>query len=85
MKNNPIEKLRKKVDIVDGKLVNLLVERFKVTEEILSIKKKNGFGAKDRVREETILEDVAKLAKEFKIDPGVVVNIFKSILKESKK
>jgi len=85
MKINNIEKLRKKVDIVDGKLVYLLAERFKITREILSLKKEKGLGLKDKVREEDILKSVAKLSKKNEVDPGAVVDIFKSILKESKK
>jgi chorismate mutase len=85
MKNDNIEKLRKKVDTVDGKVVYLLAERFKITKEILSLKKKNGLGVKDQDREDAILKTVGKLAKKLIIDPSVVINIFRSILKESKK
>jgi len=76
---------RKKVDIIDQKLIRLLAERFNITREIISLKKKNGLAVKDGSREEAILKEVAKLAKKMKIDPEFVVNIFKQILKESKK
>lgn len=85
MNKKNIEKLRKKVDTIDSKLVFLLAERFKTTKEIISLKKKNGLAVKDGSREDVILEEAAKLAKKMKIDSKFVINIFKQILKESKK
>ena len=85
MEKNNIEKLRKKVDTLDNKLVLLLAERFKITREIMLWKKKNGVAVKDGGREEFILKETTKLAKKLKIDTKFVVDIFKNILKESKR
>ena len=80
-----IEKLRKRVDIVDGKLVSLLAERFKTTKEIIFLKKRDGLAVKDGRREDIILKEASKLAKEIKINTDFIKDIFKRILKESKK
>jgi chorismate mutase len=80
-----IKKLRKKVDTVDGKLVYLLAERFKITKEIMLLKKKNGISVKDKTREDYIFKEATNLAKKLKIDMGFIADIFKKILKESKK
>jgi len=86
MKNiNQLDKLRKKIDIVDDKLVYLLAERFKITKEIILLKKKNGISVKDKNREDFILKETANLAKKLKINTEFVADIFKKILKESKK
>jgi len=80
-----IEKLRKRVDIVDRKLVSLLAERFKTTKEIIFLKKRDGLAVKDGRREDIILKEASKLAKEIKINTDFIKDIFKRILKESKK
>jgi chorismate mutase len=80
-----IEKLRKKVDTIDNKLISLLSDRFKTTKEIQSLKKKAGLGLRDGSRENAILKEVSKLAKKLKIDASFVEDIFKRILRESKK
>jgi len=83
--NTKIEKLRKKVDIIDNKLISLLADRFKLTKEILSLKKKDGLAVKDKNREDLILKETTKSAKKLKMDASFVEDIFKRILKESKK
>lgn len=80
-----IEKLRRKVDIIDHELISLLAERFEVTKEIIFLKKKNGIAVKDEGREGAILEKAKELAKKLKISPGFITDIFDKILEESKK
>jgi chorismate mutase len=85
MNEKIIKKLRKRVDAIDSKLVSLLAERFKTTREIISLKKENGLGVKDEKREVIILKEVGGLAKKLKISTDLVADIFKKILRESKK
>ena len=80
-----VEKLRKKIDVIDSKLVFLLAERFKTTKEIIFLKKKDGLAVKDGKREDIILKEAGKLAKEVKLNAEFITDIFKRILKESKK
>ena len=80
-----IEKLRKKVDTIDSKLISLLSDRFKITKEIQSLKKKVGLGLRDSSREDDIIKEAVKLSKKLKLDNNFIVDIFKKILKESKK
>lgn len=84
-KTSKLDKLRKKVDFIDRKLVSLLAERFKVTKEIISLKKKDGLALKDGRREDIILKETGKLAKKAKLNTEFITDIFKRILKESKK
>jgi len=84
-KISKVDKLRKKVDFVDRKLVFLLAERFKATKEIIFLKKKDGLTVKDGRRENVILKEASKLAKEAKINTEFIGDIFRRILKESKK
>jgi len=84
-KISKLEKLRKKVDTIDRKLVSLLAERFKTTKEIILVKKKDGLAVKDVKREDAILKETGKLAKKAKLNTEFITDIFKRILKESKK
>lgn len=79
------EKLRKKVDFVDRKIIFLLAERFKITKEIIFLKKKGGLPVRDVKREDVILKEANKLAKRSKVRPEFITDIFKKILKESKR
>jgi chorismate mutase len=85
MDKNSIEKLRKEVDAVDRRLVFLLAERFKITKEIISIKKENGLPAKDKNREGDIVKEASELAEKSGISSKFIADIFKIILRESKK
>ena len=85
MNKNNIEKLRKEVDIIDCELVFLLAKRFKIAKTIISLKGRNGLPTKDIIREENILKEVGKLAKKLKISTEFIGDIFKKILKESKR
>ena len=80
-----IKKLRKKVDTIDSKLISLLSGRFKATKEIQSLKKKAGLSLRDSSREDNIIKEAVKLSKNLKLDNNFIVDIFKKILKESKK
>ena len=84
-RTNQIEELRKRIDIVDNKLVFLLAERFKITKRIISLKKKDGLAVKDGRREKFILKEAVKLGKKLKIKPDFIADIFERILEESKK
>lgn len=84
-KINQLEKLRKNIDIIDQKLIIVLAERFKKTEEIMSFKKKNGLPIKDKNREKVILKGINKMARKLKMSKKFITDIFKKILKESKR
>ena len=85
MDKKQIEKLRKKVDAIDSRLVSLIAERFKTTKEIIFLKKKDGSAVKDVKREDIILKEAGSLAKKVKLNADFITDIFKRILKESKK
>ena len=56
--------IRQKIDEIDNRLVELFVERMKITDEVAAFKKANGLPVLDRGREERILEKIALLAGE---------------------
>ena len=82
MKNNNIIKLRKKLDLLDNKFLNLIKKRSILIDEILKQKtSKNQII--DRKRIKTILKDIKKKSLIKKIDKNLTERIWKAIIKES--
>ena len=82
MKNNSIIKLRKKLDLLDNKFLNLIKKRFILVDKILKQKtSKNQII--DRKRIKTILKNIRKKSLIKKIDKNLTKRIWKSIIKES--
>jgi len=82
MKNNNIIKLRKKIDLLDNKFLNLIKKRSILVEKVLKQKtSKNQII--DRKRIKTILKDIKKKSLIKKIDKNLTEKIWKVIIKES--
>ena len=80
-----LDDLRKKIDEIDARIVELIGERIKVAEEIGQDKKENKKLIEDREREQGVLKHVRSLARENNINPGDVVAIYRQIIDTSKK
>ncbi len=82
MKNNNIIKLRKKIDLLDGKFLNLIKKRSILVNKVLRQKtSKNQII--DRKRIKTILKNIRKKSLIKKIDKNLAERIWKGIIKES--
>ena len=82
MKNNNIIKLRKKLDLLDNKFLNLIKKRSILVEKVLKQKtSKNQII--DRKRIKTILKNIRKKSLIKKIDKNLTERIWKSMIKES--
>ncbi len=82
MKNNNIIKLRKKLDLLDNKLLNLIKRRSVLVEKVLKQKtSKNQIINKKRIK--AILKDIKKKSLIKKIDKNLTERIWKAIIKES--
>ena len=82
MKNNNIIKLRKKLDLLDNKFLNLIKKRSILVDKILRQKtSKNQII--DRKRIKTILMNIRKKSLIKKIDKNLTKKIWKAIIKES--
>ena len=82
MKNNNIIKLRKKLDLLDNKFLNLIKKRSILIDEILKQKtSKNQII--DRKRIKTILKNIRQKSLIKKIDKNLTEKIWKVIIKES--
>jgi chorismate mutase/prephenate dehydratase len=80
-----IDELRQKIDKIDAEVVKLIAERQAVSKEIGKGKNKTSKVIEDREREMRVLEHVRGLARDMKISPGDVENIYRQIITASKK
>ena len=80
-----LESLRKKIDVLDSALVRLISKRLKLAKKAGKYKKKKGLKIIDKKREKEILLGVEKKARKYGIDEKFLQNIFKRIIKESRK
>jgi len=82
MKNNNIIKLRKKLDLLDNKLLNLIKKRSILIDKVLKQKtSKNQIINRKRIK--VILNSIRKKSLIKKIDKNLTKRIWKAIIKES--
>jgi chorismate mutase len=79
MKN--IQKLRKKIDELDQKLIKVLEKRFELTKEIGEIKQEEGLGIKHENRENEVLE---KISTTKTLKKSFTKKLFELIFQESR-
>ena len=79
MKNSNILKIRKKLDILDDKLLNLIKKRTYLVNQILKNKKfKKEIIDKKRIK--VILKNILIKSKKKNIDPKITNKIWKSMI-----
>ena len=80
MNNKKINKIRKKLDILDNKLLNLIKKRTNLVSNILKQKKyKKQIIDKKRIKK--ILKDIRNKSIKKKIDPIITYKIWSSMIK----
>ena len=72
--------LRAKIDEVDHQILDLLVTRNKIIEEVASVKQQTGFGIRDFTRERELLENRGKIAEKGGLRREVIESLFRVIL-----
>jgi chorismate mutase / prephenate dehydratase len=80
-----LDELRKKIDAIDARIVELISERQNISKEIGKGKNKTSRLIEDRERELRVLKHVRELARDNKISPADIEGIYKQIISASKK
>lgn len=80
-----LDDLRKKIDDIDARIVQLIAERQNISKEIGQGKHQTSRVIEDREREKTVLKNVRSLARDKKISPADIEVIYKQIISASKK
>jgi chorismate mutase/prephenate dehydratase len=79
-----LDDLRKQVDELDSRIVNLIAERMKVTKEIGLEKGQSGKAVEDKAREKVVLENVRGLALTAHLSPQEMEKVYLGIIAASK-
>ena len=79
MINKNILKIRKKLDILDNKLLQIIQKRTKLVDSVLKNKKYKK-DIIDKKRISVILKNIAQKSKRKKIDPKITNKIWKSMI-----
>ena len=80
-----LDDLRKKIDEIDARIVELIAQRQTVSKEIGLGKHQTSRIIEDRERELRVLKHVRGLARDKKISPSDIEGIYKQIIDASKK
>ncbi len=80
-----LDDLRKKIDEVDGRMVELIGERIKIAEEIGRGKRENDKLIEDRGRESKVLENVRAIARQKDISQDDIEKIYGQIMAACKR
>ena len=80
--SNDLEELRTKIDAIDIQLVELLAQRFQVTEQVGILKSKSGTPPQDLEREAKQFEKLTVLAMQAGVDPEAIQAIWRTIIDE---
>ena len=80
-----LEEFRGKIDEIDGKLVDLIIERMNICEELALFKKERKIPLIDFDREKEVKENLKKKIKSSKLDPDLIDEIYAKIFSESKR
>jgi chorismate mutase/prephenate dehydratase len=80
-----LDDLRKKIDEIDARIVELISERQSISEEIGRGKQETSRLIEDRERELRVLRNVRNMARDKKIRPSDIENIYRQIINASKK
>ncbi|MBS3815614.1 MAG: chorismate mutase [Hadesarchaea archaeon] len=80
MSKEDLSELRKEIDEVDEKILDLLSQRLNIASEILKLKKESGRKIKDKKREQEVIERARDKAKEKGLDPEFAEDILRLII-----
>ena len=80
-----LQEIRKRIDEIDMKIVELVSERVSLIPKIAEYKSMNDIPRVCAEREQEILGNKRDLAEKLGIDPDLVEDIFKRLIEESHK
>jgi len=75
-----IQKLRKRIDVVDDQILMALCERIKVCKAIGNEKKKQGMPIRDTSRENEVYRRIKEKSAQLGLDSGQVEAVYREIV-----
>lgn len=83
MSDNPLDKIRKKIDQLDDTIVKALGERQKIVRQVITDKLERENEIRDKEREERLLDKIRQKAQEQGMDPYFLEQLFREIIQYS--
>ena len=80
-----LSKYRKQVDKINLSIIKLIAKRIKISVKIGKYKKSKGIKIFDKKREKQVFAKLKKDAVKNKLDSKIISNIFKEIIRYSRK
>lgn len=75
-----LSEIRQRLDVVDKKLVEVLLERSKLIEEVIHFKRAHGMAVIDRAREDVMLGRIEGTAGEAGLDPRIARQVLRAVI-----
>ena len=72
--------IRDELDVVDRRLVAVLIERAELIGEVIGYKRAHGMKIVDRPREEAMLERIGALAADGGLDPRIARQVLRAVI-----
>ncbi len=82
---NELQTLRKEIDAIDERLLEILKRRFELTNRIGILKKEHVLPIEDKDRETRLFLNLEQKCRAINLDNQAAKNIFHTILEEVKK
>lgn len=82
MNDTELAALRVEIDRIDTHIVELLAQRFNITNQVGELKAEKKLNAIDPAREARQAQRYTELANEYGVKPQLVQNLFRSIIDE---
>jgi len=80
MGTDELEAIRRRIDAVDVRLVEVLAERSRLIGEIIAYKSSHHLAVVDRRREKAMLRRIARLAKAEGLDPRIAQQVLRAVI-----
>ena len=78
----PLNRYRRKINVIDRRIMKLFIKRYETVENIGKIKKKEGLPVVDDKREQEIMEKIGLLKADSRIKNGLA-DIYKTVFSTS--
>lgn len=75
-----LEKIRDELDLVDRRLLDVLIERASLIASVISFKRAHGMRVVDRPREEEMLQSIGDRAGQRGLDPRIARQVLRAVI-----
>ncbi len=79
-RDDDLDSVRRRLDDVDGRLAQLLVERGRLIGEVIAFKRRHRMGVVDRRREDEMLARIEATVTEGGLDPRIGRQVLRAVI-----